>query len=180
MTKRASDSEDDVAAFAEAVRGTRRLGGKPRVSPDIGGADQVRLPSPARSRSFAVPVGAQLLVEQIGQTWAARADGIDRRIVRKLRDGAIPIESQIDLHGLTRLKAAHALDRFISASRAGGRRCLLVIHGRGLHSGPDGPALLDVVRAALTTGTHAAVVLVCASAAPPQGGGGATLVYLRR
>lgn len=116
----------------------------------------------------------------MGETWTARADGVDRRIVRKLRDGGIPVETRVDLHGLTRAKAADVLDRFVTGSRAAGRRCLLVIHGRGLHSGPEGPALRDVVRDCLTTGAHAGAVLACGSAPAASGGPGATIVYLRR
>lgn len=178
---RAPDDEDeDAAAFAEAVRGARALPGARLVPPDIGGrrATPRRLhPSPpaATGRS-----SVALPIEETTQGWTARADGVDRRVLRKLRDGGIAIDAQLDLHGLTRAKALAALERFVAVSRASGRRCLLVIHGRGLHSGGDGPALASAVRQALTEGAQAGVVLACTSAPPAKGGTGATLVYLRQ
>jgi len=115
-----------------------------------------------------------------GETWAARADGVDRRVLRKLRSGDPGPEARIDLHGLTRARAESALAIFLASARADGRRCLLVIHGRGLHSGDEGPTLRDLVRARLTRGAIAAGVLACVSAPPSLGGSGATLVWLRR
>jgi DNA-nicking Smr family endonuclease len=126
----------------------------------------------ARSPTFAI--------EQAGETWSARADGVDRRLLRKLAAGKVTIEGRIDLHGESRLEALEALERFLAAAEAQGRRALLVIHGRGLHSGVDGPTLRDAVRELLTTGAASTRVLGCSSAPPAQGGPGATLVWLRR
>jgi DNA-nicking Smr family endonuclease len=178
-SKPPGDSSEDAAAFTEAVRGARKLGGPHRVSPDLAARDPVT-PGQVRRYARASPMPARLLVVRSGETWTARADGVDPRVVRKLRDGAIPVEDSIDLHGLTRAQAAEALDRFVAAARAGGRRCLLVIHGRGLHSGQTGPALGEVVRELAAGGAHADAVLACTSAAPARGGPGATVVYLRR
>ena len=173
------DEDDGAAAFAEAVRGARKLGGARRISPTLDpGSRAPALPS-ARPSSSA-PAAVCFEMEETGEVWTARADGVDRRVVRKLRAGEIPIEAEVDLHGLTRLKAADALNRFLTASRAAHRRCLLIIHGRGLHSGPDGPALRDVVRDRLTAGAHAGAVLACGSAPAASGGPGATIVFLRR
>ena len=181
MTDRpGSPDDDDTAAFAEAVRGARALSGARLVPPDIGGrpATPRRLaPSPPAAR---VTSSAPLPIEETALGWTARADGVDRRVLRKLRDGVIAVEAQLDLHGLTRAKALAALDRFVSTSRASGRRCLLIIHGRGLHSGGEGPALAKAVREALSEGPHAGLVLACTSAPPAKGGSGATLVYLRQ
>jgi len=184
MTKRAGPSDgDDAAAFAEAVRGARALAGARLVPPEIG-RPSGRPPNPRRppqrTPATQAPSSAPLVVEETAQGWTARADGVDRRVLRTLRDPATPLEAQVDLHGLTRVKALDALGRFLSTSRASGKRRLLVIHGRGLHSGHDGPTLMDVVREALTNGAHAAAVLACTPAPPSRGGAGATVVYLRR
>jgi DNA-nicking Smr family endonuclease len=179
MTKRAGDPDDDAAAFAEAVRGTRALTGARRVPPDLGGRalPRRRPPPPAPPVAY---VGIALSVDDTAQGWIARADGVDRRVLRKLRDGTIALEARVDLHGLTRAKALATLERFVSTARAAGQRCLLVIHGRGLHSGDDGPTLRDLVRESLTTGSLAGAVLACTTASASQGGAGATVVYLRR
>ena len=182
----AASGGDDVAAFVEAVRGVRKLSGPRRVAPGVGapdvavgvrpasGATQLRMKAPIAEAGDAAPP------EIGGEHWTLLDEGVDRRILRKLRAEDIPVEGRIDLHGLTRAKAAIALGRFIAASRAAGHRCLLIIHGRGLHSGGEGAALRDLVRNELSTSTHAGNVLACAMAPPSQGGSGATLVYLRR
>jgi DNA-nicking Smr family endonuclease len=179
------DDSDEAAAFAEAVRGARKLPGARRVAPGIPGRDLVgggarrKVPF-LRATAAPVPPAPDAPQDLPGEIWSARADGVDRRIFRKLRDGGIPIEARIDLHGLTRAKAAVALARFLTASHGAGRRCLLVVHGRGLHSGGQGAPVRDLVRHELTAATRAGTVLACGSAAPSQGGPGAALVYLRR
>jgi DNA-nicking Smr family endonuclease len=170
-------TDDDAAAFAEAVSGTRRLGGAARISPAPGGHAGRRLPP---SRPALPPATGAMSINDGGDTWTARADGVDLRILRRLRAGDVPIEARLDLHGLTRALADRAVDRFVAASRAARRRCILIIHGRGLHSGSDGPALRDFVRGVLTAGGLAGAVLACCTAPPRLGGSGATLVLLRR
>ena len=100
--------------------------------------------------------------------------------MRRLRDGDYPIEARLDLHGHTRDEATAALERFVVQSVGAGRRCVLVIHGRGLNSGDTGPVLGDVVHRALAAGAAARAVLAFTHAGPAQGGDGATLVLLRR
>jgi DNA-nicking Smr family endonuclease len=119
-------------------------------------------------------------VEENGESWSARADGVDRRVWGKLRTGRVPREAQLDLHGLNRARALQALNRFMESARTAGERRLLVVHGRGLHSGPEGPALREIVRESLTSGLQAGFVLACCTAPPELGGAGATLVLLRR
>jgi DNA-nicking Smr family endonuclease len=76
--------------------------------------------------------------------------------------------------------AAHQAERFIEQSVAKGRRCVLLIHGRGLHSGPSGPALRPALVEFLRQRPLAKHVLAFTSAPPRHGGAGALLVLLRR
>ena len=69
-----------------------------------------------------------------------RFAGIDRANAERLKRGLHPIEARLDLHGLTQAEAHRELVDFVEASYRGGRRCVLVITGRGL--GPDGPGVL--------------------------------------
>lgn len=164
---------------ARELPGPRRLpvthAPKPGASPRRSGTVAPAIPPSSPDHG-----AAKLSVEEAGELWSARADGIDRRFTRKLGAGKLEIEARIDLHGRTREESSRALDRFLDSARTNGQRCLLVIHGRGLHSGADGPALRETVRAALLEGPHAAQVLACVTAPPALGGGGATLVWLRR
>lgn len=118
-------------------------------------------------------------VEESGETITARVPDLDYDILRRLRGGAIPPENRLDLHGLMRTEAEPRLVRFIEAERAAGRRCVLVIHGRG--NGSDrGPVLRDLVRRALARPPLAGHVLAFTSAVPRDGGPGALYVLLRR
>jgi DNA-nicking Smr family endonuclease len=54
----------------------------------------------------------------------------DRR--RKLAKGETPIDARLDLHGLTKDAAYHALVGFLRTAQAHGARAVLVITGKGL------------------------------------------------
>ncbi|MFW6223368.1 MAG: Smr/MutS family protein [Spirochaetota bacterium] len=47
---------------------------------------------------------------------------------------ALPIEDEIDLHGMTVEEAVAATARFIETGLAAGYRKVLIVHGKGLHS----------------------------------------------
>jgi len=171
----------DLRAFEQAMSDARKLKGPQRVrvapAPPSPGAPHKRgagHPTSARAESEPLP----FTIDQDGEAWTARANGIDRAFLKKLAAGKIPIEAKLDLHGQSRKEAARALDRFVSAT--GAARALLIVHGRGLHSGDDGPALRDAVREFLIRGPLASKVLAATAAPPSLGGAGATLVWLRR
>ena len=98
----------------------------------------------------------------------------------RLRRGLLPVEGRIDLHGMTQDQAHGALDRYLAASGAAGRRCVLVITGKGYR--PDGST--GVLRAAvprwLNQMPNRERVLAFCHATPADGGEGALYVLLRR
>ena len=105
------------------------------------------------------------------------AAGTDRRALRRLRRGGYPVEGRLDLHGMTVSEAGDAVKRFIQNSLHAQKRCVCIVHGRGLHSETGTSALRGPVRDALrkTSG-----VLGFASAPAADGGTGAVYVLLRR
>ena len=105
---------------------------------------------------------------------------LDPQLLRKLRAGEIAVQGHVDLHGLTRDEAKGALERFLLESRHAGKRCVLVVHGRGLHSRDHLPVLKDALRTWLSTARFARHVLAFATAQPADGGAGAIYVLLRR
>jgi DNA-nicking Smr family endonuclease len=105
---------------------------------------------------------------------------LDPRLLGKLRSGELAVQGHVDLHGLTREEAKHALERFLLASRQAGRHCVLVVHGRGLHSEDQIPVLKTSVQLWLTRGRIARWVLAFTTARPHDGGAGAVYVLLRR
>jgi DNA-nicking Smr family endonuclease len=95
--------------------------------------------------------------------------------LRKLQRGQFTVEAEIDLHGLGRHSAHDALREFLADSVLRGLRCVRVIHGKGLRSGPDGPVLRHAVDLWLRTIDNVAAF---ASARPADGGTGAVYVLL--
>jgi DNA-nicking Smr family endonuclease len=109
-----------------------------------------------------------------------RVAGLDVNVVRKLRRGEFAVQGHVDLHGLTREEAKGTVERFLRGSRSAGKRCVLVVHGRGLHSKDQLPVLKDALRTWLATGRFARHVLAFTTARPTDGGAGAIYVLLRR
>ncbi len=106
-----------------------------------------------------------------------RAAGIDRRSAERLRRGHLPIEGRLDLHGMTQEKAAVRLADFIERAESQGKRCLLVITGKGLVSGG---VLRDSVPRWLNQPPNRSHVLAFDYARPQHGGSGALYVLLKR
>jgi len=108
------------------------------------------------------------------------AEGIDRRLLKRLRAGDFAVQAHVDLHGLHRDEARARVTRFVADSRRAGHRCVLIVHGRGLHSKDQIPVLKQAVRSWLERGQLARAVLAFASARPCDGGAGAVYALLRR
>jgi DNA-nicking Smr family endonuclease len=105
------------------------------------------------------------------------AHGVDRREIRKLKRGTYTVQGRLDLHGQTLAEALPTVQRFIEQSLHARRRCVCIVHGRGLNS-PGGVSVLrDPVRELLARMTS---VLAFADAPPGDGGAGAVYVLLRR
>lgn len=108
-----------------------------------------------------------------------RFAGIDRANAERLKRGLHPIEARLDLHGLTQAEAHNELIEFVEASYQVGRRCLLVITGRGLS--PEGPGVLkSAVPRWLAEARTRRLILAISGAQPRHGGAGALYVLLRR
>ena len=106
-----------------------------------------------------------------------RAAGIDRRSAERLRRGRLPIEARLDLHGMTQAAAIARLGEFIARAEAAGKRCVLVITGKGLASGG---VLRDQVPRWLNLPPNRARVLAFDYAQQQHGGSGALYVLLKR
>lgn len=106
--------------------------------------------------------------------------GLDPDLVRKLRRGEYSVQGHVDLHGLTREEARREVRRFLEESRRRGWRCVLLVHGRGLHSEEQVPVLKEALRSWLATARFGRHVLAFATARPQDGGAGALYVLLRR
>ncbi len=108
------------------------------------------------------------------------AEGVDRRLLRKLRKGDFAVQAHVDLHGLTSDEARGEVERFIDSARSSGNRCVLIIHGRGLHSKEGAPIIKERLKVWLSRGRIGKLVLAFTTARPSDGGAGALYVLLRR
>ena len=108
-----------------------------------------------------------------------RFSGIDRANAERLKRGRHPIEARLDLHGMTEAQAHRALAAFIDSSRRAGRRCVLVITGRGLGASGSG-VLRRAVPRWLDEARLRPQILAVAPAQPRDGGAGALYLLLRR
>jgi len=161
----AARASADRAIWVEAMRGVTPLRGR------------LALPLPAP------PHEPPRLVESLAPPPVAAPvesfAGIDRANAERLKRGLHPIAARLDLHGRTQAEAHRELVEFVEASYRGGRRCVLVITGRGL--GPDGPGVLkSAVPRWLSEAAVRRRILAVATAQPRHGGAGALYLLLRR
>jgi DNA-nicking Smr family endonuclease len=108
------------------------------------------------------------------------ARGLDPRVVKRLRRGELAVQGHVDLHGMLKDEAKSELEAFLTKARQQGKRCVLVVHGRGLHSKDQVPVLKEALKRWMHTARFARHVLGFSTARPHDGGGGAIYVLLKR
>jgi DNA-nicking Smr family endonuclease len=108
------------------------------------------------------------------------ARGLDPRVVKRLKRGELSVQAHVDLHGLLKDEAKTELESFLARSRQQGKRCVLVVHGRGLHSKDQVPVLKEALKRWMRTDRFARHVLAFSTARPHDGGAGAVYVLLKR
>jgi DNA-nicking Smr family endonuclease len=186
--KPAPDKGSDEDLFADEMHGVAPLEPDPRGR--LGAPPPSSSPRPSRRAEDDAEAYAQLadLVEGAGAFDIAATDeyfegiapGIDRRLLRQLKHGDYALQGHLDLHGLTAEEARGEVERFIDKARNEGKRCVLLIHGRGHHSKEGIAVLRDRLKVWLTRGRIARSVLAFATARPADGGAGAVYVLLRK
>jgi DNA-nicking Smr family endonuclease len=102
--------------------------------------------------------------------------GVSPQLLRKLRRGHWVVQDALDLHGLTRAEAHAAVAEFLRESVRRARRCVRIVHGKGLGSKNREPVLKAKVRGWLAQRQE---VLAFCQAPATQGGSGALLVLLK-
>ncbi|GAB4394936.1 MAG: Smr/MutS family protein [Kiloniellaceae bacterium] len=111
-------------------------------------------------------------------THGSRAN-LDRRRAERLSRGKLPIEAALDLHGLRQAEAHRRLEHFLADCQTAGKRCVLIVTGKGLHK-EDGGVLRANVPRWLNEAPNRARVLSFDYAQQKHGGTGALYVLLRR
>jgi DNA-nicking Smr family endonuclease len=163
----AAAARDDRLLWRQAMRSVMPLPGR----------ETAALPPPVHAPP--APAEAVRAMQPDRLPALDRFSGIDRANAERLKRGLRPIEARLDLHGMTQAEAHRALAAFVRGSHDAGRRCVLVITGRGF--GPNGPAVLKLaVPRWLEEPGLRRQILAIAPARPQDGGAGALYVLLRR
>lgn len=108
---------------------------------------------------------------------------IDRNLAEKFTSGKMKIEARLDLHGLSEKQAFAEVKDFIQNSYAGGKRCVLIITGKGMKQDTWWESK-GVIRQSFPQWlNHIEIrpyLLGAAQATPSDGGSGAFYCLLKR
>lgn len=174
---------DDAAAFRAAVRDVKPLTHTPVIPARKPPKSRVRRPVPPVDIEESMPLLATPLTPSDPAATPSGSDvlsfqrtGVRPQYMRRLRRGLIPIEGELDLHGLSQAAARSQLAEFLAIGRGQGWRCVRIIHGKGYRSGSRGPVLKMAVDLWLRRQHE---VLAFTSARAIDGGTGAVYVMLR-
>ena len=106
--------------------------------------------------------------------------GLDKRNAKKLKKGQHAIEGRLDLHGMIQKCAHVAINNFIEVSYLAGKRCVLIITGKGLKIGGGVGVLRLAVPRWLNEEPNRSRVLAFSYATPKDGGEGALYIMLKK
>ena len=183
----APPSEDDDTLFAQAMTGVKKI--------KSAGRDLPKPAPPAQPKSPAESSCDDQVADELKRLLSGHIDfdlthsdeyvqgavhGLDSRHLRKLAAGSLAVEAHLDLHGMNLEQAQESLLFFIRESYLQGKRCVLIVTGRGLRS-PGGQGIIKShTQDWLTRVPLKRVVLAFATAQPRHGGAGALYVLLRK
>jgi len=102
--------------------------------------------------------------------------GLQLKTQKHLRQGKIPIDDHLDLHGLSINEARKLLVEFIDFAQKQKIRCVLLIHGKGYRANSDQPVLKNKINNWLRQ--HPGI-LGFSSAQPRDGGTGAVYILIK-
>ncbi|MFP8965410.1 Smr/MutS family protein [Pokkaliibacter sp. CJK22405] len=173
-------SEDDFDVFRSEMKGVRRLNVTRRVA-----TKPVRQSSAGYRRIAAseetVQTPSDLTdahMELVGSETPLLfcANGVQINLFRKLRQGRIPWEAGLDLHGMSIEDAREELHRFIQEALHSGMKSVIVVHGKAVSELGKYPLLKSHTNDWLR---QIPAVLAFSSAQPKDGGHGAVYVLLK-
>ncbi|HSA80450.1 MAG TPA: Smr/MutS family protein [Geminicoccaceae bacterium] len=168
MSRQRRPSATELALWHRVMADAAPLREQSRPAPAMAPSGQ---PAPARPRERVVPRPRGRALDP------ERPVDLDRRTWLRLKRGQVELEQTLDLHGQTQDQAHRRLRAFVAEAQAGGRRCVLVVTGKGLETGGT---LRHMVPRWLNEEPNRARVLAYAPAQPRHGGSGALYVLLRR
>ena len=180
--KKETDDSDLFRAVMQDVKPLKRR--TPRAAASPGSAEKETAPKPATGKKKQVRRAVAVAPPpppKPKQSALQHGDiaGLDRRTGQRFKRGQLPVEARLDLHGMTQTEAHRALSAFLSGQHAAGRRCVIVVTGKGV--GKEGGGVLrNVVPRWLNEAPYRDKVLAFEYARQRDGGAGALYVLLKR
>lgn len=177
--KRSDLKPEDEALFLSVMKDVKRQPDTPlRIANEIVEPEPTENhPAPKIFASQARAVSRK--AKSYAPLSAGRSGHVDGRTLNRLKRGQLRPQARLDLHGMTQDEAHRALIEFISDTQAAGKRCVIIITGRGRIS-EGGGVLRNQTPNWLNTPAIRSRVLAFATAQPRDGGAGALYVLLRR
>jgi DNA-nicking Smr family endonuclease len=174
-------ADDDLALFLREVADVRRMDGKPKA----GKAASSPPPVVQRIEDSEQRVFLQALekMEMDVVFQDELPDDVEplrpmnQNRLRQLKRGAIRIDFQLDLHGLTRDEALESLARFVAGAYNRAQKAVLVISGKGNNS--TGEPVLQAAVAGWLRDKGKEMVAEFAPAPRQMGGSGAFVLFLK-
>jgi len=169
-------TDEDIMLWQRVTQGDQVLPGRhylvnmDRRQPDLAAL-------PRKPNKIAPPQSVRATLVPVSRGF--QGGGLDKRTSARLRRGQIPIDSRVDLHGLTQAEAKEFLGQALAIAQGRGHRCVLVITGKGLRR-EGGGVLKAKLPHWLAEAKIRPLILANEPARPQHGGGGATYVLLRR
>lgn len=173
-------SDDDKALFQEHMRHVKPL--KESTPKEV----HKKTPAPIKKKSTYTPSAPieknYFLSDYISEPVQSHSvisyaqASLPNKRFKALKNGQIPWEARLDLHGLHSEKAKETLCHFINKQMKLGKRCILIIHGKGGHEGAP-PVIKNLINRWLPQIDE---VLAFHSALARDGGHGALYVLLKK
>ena len=170
MTGKPADNESDFAALMPGVK---------RLHDDRINRYEQRQPKPLAKQNKAESSEADFAALSYRQQTEIQQSyfdhGIQKKLRKRIRQGLIPVDDSLDLHGYTQKTVRSALSAFFTESLIRGHKMIIVIHGKGQRS--ENSAVLKPLT--LHWLSQQESILAWCPAQPKDGGQGASYVYLR-
>jgi DNA-nicking Smr family endonuclease len=180
MSKKNSIDDDEKALFQQAVQGTQPLSREKRRAP----AKKAQDPAAAYRRQQAsedkiVHHPTDLTHAALGAEDSVffAAVGMQKKQIKRLKQGDYIWEATLDLHGLNLMEAEIRLLAFLEDCYQQQHRYLRIIHGKGARSTEGKPLMKNLAILLVQQSPH---LLAMSSAIPRDGGNGALYVVLKR
>ncbi|RAU23701.1 hypothetical protein CU669_00930 [Paramagnetospirillum kuznetsovii] len=179
--RRRAVTADEVKVWRAVVKDAKPLPGKTVPDePDSVSAEPIPSPPPPPGspprRPSVHPIAPRLHAGQL-ELGHGHAPGLDRRSAERMKRGEMEIEASLDLHGHSQEIAHGELAAFIQRAWAAGKRCVLVVTGKGV----QGSGILkNQVPRWLNQSPLRERILGFSYARPHHGGDGALYVLVRR